>query len=242
MSAEVFQYSLAAFALGGAGTYAAGRGAEPRRRQERWVKFAVYFLVLNSVLLLAAMERAVFTCFALLVLAVGAGELSAVLAGARALGTGARAAIWAAYLCLGSGLLLYSFFPAASHIQFVYLVVAVFDGFSQVSGHLFGKHALAPTISPNKTAEGAIGGALAAAVTAVMLRGLLNLGLAPALTVAGVLVTAALAGDLAGSWIKRKGGVKDFGRALPGHGGVLDRFGSFLFAAPAALVLLCLGF
>ncbi|HKM89224.1 MAG TPA: phosphatidate cytidylyltransferase [Candidatus Acidoferrales bacterium] len=237
MIAEVFWFCLAAFAFGGAGTYVAGRKAEPRRRRERWLKFAIYFLVMNSVLLLAALGRAGFSCFAVLLLAIGAHELSTVLAGAHELGTGARAAIWAAYGCFGSGLFLFSFFSATRRIQFVYLVVAVFDGFSQVCGHLFGKHRLAPSISPHKTVEGAIGGILAAAVTAEVLRGLLNSGPGPALAVSGVLVTAAWAGDLSGSWIKRRGGVKDFGRLLPGHGGVLDRFGSFVFAAPVALTL-----
>jgi phosphatidate cytidylyltransferase len=105
-----------------------------------------------------------------------------------------------------------------------------------------GKHPLAQAISASKTVEGAAGGWLAATATALLLRGFIggssdgNTSLA--MGACGVIVAAGMAGDLAASWVKRRCGVKDFGRLLPQHGGVLDRFDSFLFAAPASLLLL----
>lgn len=101
-------------------------------------------------------------------------------------------------------------------------------------GRLFGRHKLAPRISPAKTVEGAIGGLLAAVIAVVALDYLLDLPHNPPLiALLGALVgVAAQLGDLSESAVKRRFGVKDMGRIFPGHGGVLDRLDSLLFVAP----------
>jgi phosphatidate cytidylyltransferase len=229
--------------------YAANRRAKAMTRHERWIKFAMYFVILNTVLVLAGLGPKVFGCFAVGLLAAGAVELSVALVAtpnsALSLQDAAtsrrpisRGTVWSVYGLASVGLLLFSFSAPSERITFVYLVVAVFDGFSQVSGQLLGKHRLAQKISPSKTVEGALGGCLAAMATAVLFRGFIHCSPSLALGVCGVIVTAAAAGDLAASWVKRRCGVKDFGRLLPQHGGILDRFDSFLFAAPASLILL----
>jgi phosphatidate cytidylyltransferase len=107
------------------------------------------------------------------------------------------------------------------------------------SGRAFGRHKLAPAISPGKTWEGAAGGLVAALVMAFAL-GTLLLRLEPRLTGALGLLVAVLApvGDLGESALKRELGLKDFGGVLPGHGGVLDRFDSLLFTAPVVYYVL----
>jgi phosphatidate cytidylyltransferase len=90
------------------------------------------------------------------------------------------------------------------------------------AGRRFGRKKLAPTISPNKTVAGLYGGVAAAALLGgawVLLRGL---GL-PLLVLAPIYAACAQGGDLFESWMKRSAGVKDSGKLLPGHGGVLDR-------------------
>lgn len=104
-------------------------------------------------------------------------------------------------------------------------------------GTFLGKHKFVPHISPKKTVEGAVGGVLAGALSA-LLYGLLlrRLGFGtnlPSLTVFGVVgsVVSQL-GDLTFSAFKRQYGVKDYGTILPGHGGILDRFDSIYYLAP----------
>ena len=106
-------------------------------------------------------------------------------------------------------------------------------------GKKWGKHLLWPAISPKKTIEGFVAGLLAALITAAILWPSLDLRCRPGpWFVGGTLIgiTGQL-GDLFESWIKRRGGVKDSGSILPGHGGLLDRIDSLLFAAPTVALL-----
>lgn len=103
------------------------------------------------------------------------------------------------------------------------------------TGMAVGQRKLCPDLSPGKTVEGAVGGMVAAVIVGA-LGGfyLTGLGLAEAAAFGLVTGAAAQVGDLAESALKRSCGVKDSGRLLPGHGGVLDRFDSLLFSAPVA--------
>ena len=100
------------------------------------------------------------------------------------------------------------------------------------AGRHFGKHKLSPTVSPNKTIEGSVGGAIASVVFAEIIGCYLGIGWFMSL-IAGLLCTIfAQIGDLCESLLKRDAGVKDSGDTLPGHGGFLDRTDSFAFTIP----------
>ncbi|GGG44151.1 phosphatidate cytidylyltransferase [Hymenobacter glacieicola] len=111
------------------------------------------------------------------------------------------------------------------------------------AGKTFGKHKLAPKISPGKTWEGAVGGFLLTLAMGWALGYLLpELSLTYRLVVAGVVAVFGPLGDLAESMLKRSVDIKDSGRIMPGHGGLLDRFDAFLFILPVlALLRLLLG-
>ena len=142
-----------------------------------------------------------------------------------------------------------------AEVSILYLLLALggawlTDSGAYFSGRAFGKHKLAPNISPKKTVEGVIGGVVTAfvfyflitlgytaiwkAATGVVIEvNWLALGaLAPLASVAGVL------GDLTASVIKRQCGIKDFGSIMPGHGGVMDRFDSVMFTLPTVYMYL----
>ena len=114
------------------------------------------------------------------------------------------------------------------------------DTCAYCAGMLLGKHKMAPKLSPQKTVEGAVGGVLGAALLG-FLYGAYFEGHMVELAQPGVISAAACAiaavisqiGDLAASAIKRNHGVKDYGHLIPGHGGIVDRFDSMIFTAPA---------
>jgi len=120
------------------------------------------------------------------------------------------------------------------------LVCAMVDIGSYFVGRGFGSRPLAPTLSPNKTVEGFIGGVVFGVMTAAVLSTLPpyeEVGFTGSLILGAVVSLVGPLGDLAESMVKRSLGVKDMGSVLPGHGGMLDRIDSFLFAVPAAYVL-----
>ncbi len=120
------------------------------------------------------------------------------------------------------------------------------DSGAYFAGRFFGRHKLAPVISPNKTVEGVIGGVVATVVIMMLYCVILNFGFdfktqylyALSYGVLGSL--AAVFGDLIFSAVKRQTGIKDYGNLLPGHGGILDRFDSMTVVAPLTEVLLML--
>lgn len=113
-------------------------------------------------------------------------------------------------------------------------VIVVSDSAQYYTGRAFGRRKLAPAISPKKTVEGAIGGAIVATAAGVGLMRLWVPSMAPVLAAGAsfVLAVAGMAGDLFESWLKRRVGLKDSGHLIPGHGGLLDRIDSWLFGAP----------
>ncbi len=128
-------------------------------------------------------------------------------------------------------------FPDRHGIAFVLAAVIVTvadDVASLLVGSAMGRHPLAPSISPNKSWEGLIGGALAAILVSVVVVHFIHPWTVSKALVFGVVVAVvAPLGDLSQSMIKRNLGLKDIGRLLPGHGGVLDRVDGLLFVMPA---------
>ncbi len=137
-------------------------------------------------------------------------------------------------LMLGEG-------QGALRVTATILCVSGSDTGGYIAGVLFGKHKLAPRISPKKTCEGLIGSfALSMAVGAAMAHFALGVSFWVGLVLGAVVVVTGTTGDLVESMIKRDLGIKDMSRFLPGHGGFMDRIDSVLVAAPAAWFVLFL--
>jgi phosphatidate cytidylyltransferase len=119
-------------------------------------------------------------------------------------------------------------------VLYVFAVTWITDTGAYFVGMRWGKHPLAPRLSPKKTIEGAIGGLIAATAMSLAWGTWINLPWLHCLILGPVLGVLAQVGDLCESAIKRDLGIKDFGTLLPGHGGILDRFDSLLFTAPIA--------
>ncbi len=123
------------------------------------------------------------------------------------------------------------------NVLFVLMLVWASDIGAYAAGRLIGGPKLAPAISPGKTWSGALGGLVAATSVAWFFSGIPSLPPGRGLLIAACLGIASQAGDLLESAIKRHFGVKDSGRLIPGHGGLLDRIDGLLAAAPAAALV-----
>ena len=151
--------------------------------------------------------------------------------------------------CFAAIVTLYAYSPL--YLLSVLAIVWAADIFAYFSGKAFGKHKLAPSISPGKSWEGAIGGGIAVLVIATLVivfggdtlantfpvRVQASLGWAVTYLTLILIVAASIVGDLFESQLKRRAGMKDSSNLLPGHGGVLDRIDALVPVLPLAALI-----
>lgn len=104
-------------------------------------------------------------------------------------------------------------------------------------GMLIGKHKMAPVLSPKKSIEGAVGGVVGAAALGAIYAAVTHGPLVEYAVICAVGALISMVGDLVASAIKRNRGIKDYGKLIPGHGGILDRFDSVIFTSPIIFYL-----
>jgi phosphatidate cytidylyltransferase len=227
---------LVYYLLGTVGIFFINRRKEPQIKRKAWIKHVNYFVITNLVFFSIAVNPVIFRYVAALIIIVGFYELFKLYRGSGFSHTGFFLASIIILASLSFGFYSFSLMDKGL-ILFAFLIIAIFDGFSQVSGQLLGRTKLFPKISPNKTVEGLIGGSLVAVLSAFVFKNLFTASSLKAIILAAVVVVFAFLGDTAKSLYKRKYNVKDFSNLIPGHGGFLDRFDS-LIAGGAGVALL----
>jgi len=216
------------------------KGKTAAEKSSGWLKYWTYLIMVVSVSAGLFLFPAFFLLFSILIVAFGYFEIILIFykvpetRNSDSLLMGALTI----FTILATGLIFFSI-QVKGILVLTFFTVTTFDGFSQLSGHLFGKRSIAPGISPNKTVEGLIGGIVMGTLTAFFLRSLLNLSASEAVLLGILITSAAFSGDILASYYKRRCGVKDYSRLIPGHGGILDRFDS-LVASGAVIGLLYL--
>ncbi len=119
------------------------------------------------------------------------------------------------------------------YIWLIFIISFGTDTFAYITGNLIGKRKLSPNVSPNKTVEGSIGGIIGAILLSFIYANVNDIGKTiDIMIIAFIGSIISQIGDLTASKIKRYAGIKDYGFIMPGHGGVLDRFDSIIFATP----------
>ena len=126
-----------------------------------------------------------------------------------------------------------------SVVWLVFLSSWIADTCAYFTGMLLGKHKMSPVLSPKKTIEGAVGGVVGSALSGVIFAAVVEKGtyIWQFALICAVGAVISIFGDLAASAIKRDNGIKDYGKLIPGHGGILDRFDSVIFTAPGIYFL-----
>ena len=222
----IVYYIIIFLIIGGIGMAVANKKTNDHVRKQRWLKYFTYIFI-TGIALLGIFYNFILWVGAIIVLASLAelvkvnflrGNISIVQAVLSVL----------LFIIVATSFILFLKTFQSSFLLFIYFQVLVFDGFCQISGQLFGKHQLAPRISAAKTVEGLIGGYIFCLVAALLAANWINVSSQIALLFGGLTALSSFIGDMTASWYKRKVSVKDYSNWLPGQGGFLDRFDSFL--------------
>jgi phosphatidate cytidylyltransferase len=231
----VVYYILFFLAIGAAGMALANRKAAPVIRRQRWLKYFTY-IIFTGVVVLGIFYDFLPWVAAIISLAALV-ELWKVNDQAETKPVLHKRFSFLVLILAATGFVFFTVTFHYSFLLYIYLQVIVFDGFCQITGQLIGKHPLVPTISPAKTREGLAGGWLFCVAVAVMTRDWVSLPLHKAALIGVLTGLTCMTGDLLASWYKRTVGVKDYSNWLPGQGGFLDRFDSFLVTGAVYFIL-----
>lgn len=201
-------------------------------RKNRWIKYVMYLLIVNLVIL--SIHFSFFYALAIVIAAIAFFEFVRMALKAAML---YRISFGIPFLLVLSLFLLASFQLNTYETGFVYTLVFCFDGFAQIIGQLLGKRQLTPKWSPNKTVGGFVGAFIITVATSFYY--CLNVARTDDIDLLEILLFGvavslfAFAGDILASLFKRVCGEKDYSNLIPQHGGILDRFDSFIFALAA---------
>jgi phosphatidate cytidylyltransferase len=229
MILRIYLILLGLFAIGAIAFFFINRKRESRLARNNWIKYITYFFIIHTLFISIVFFPRMFRWLAVIIIFAGLFEMIRLINHSGTSLKGFFTFSLILYALLGLG--FYHFSGMESRlVLFVFLVLSIFDAFSQLTGQLTGKTKILPVISPNKTLEGFIGGLVFAMSGSLVFRGLTGLPLQKVLILSAIIVLAAFLGDVSSSFYKRKSKVKDFSTLIPGHGGFLDRFDSFIVA------------
>lgn len=227
---------MAYFFLGAVGFIFINRKKEQSVARNNWVKFLTYFIIINVLFFCIIQGPVFFRSAAIIIIISGCLELSRLYVKSGYIHKQVFYFSLLFFLIISVGFFIFSGMEKEL-VLYVFLILSIFDSFSQISGQLWGKRKLMPTISPNKTWGGLAGGTLIALISGLLLKNLLYISSIEAIALTVNIILSAFVGDMASSFYKRQYKVKDFSNLIPGHGGFLDRFDS-LIASGAWIALL----
>jgi phosphatidate cytidylyltransferase len=207
------------------------RRLDPGAKKQQWTKYGVYLLLVNLLWFCLLWVPSFFPLIGWIVILLSAPELWKAVKKVRG-----RLGLMLAFLIIAGGFAGFLYMDA-HWILYTLFVVLLFDGSCQVAGQLLGKRALLPRISPRKTVEGLAGGALITLATTLLTRKSFAFEWSGLILTTCLIMAAAFTGDMLASAVKRKAKITTFGRVIPGHGGVMDRFDSLMMTGAIVYLL-----
>jgi len=221
-----FYIIVAFFSFGAVATVILNKKKDIDQAKGRWMKYFLYLIIVTTTIWFIYKDHMPDLAIGLLL--VGAFEICR---GWRSSRKGITFIGISTLLYCGLSFCFYEFCKMSTTcILYVYMIVFTFDGFAQLTGQLFGKRKILHRISPNKTVAGAVGGSLMGIATGLFMMRWLDVQGSAIWGAPIVICVSAFAGDGLASWYKRMCLLKDYSKLIPGHGGVLDRYDSFIFA------------
>ena len=223
------------FVIGGLGIHLLNLKLVAEARKKNWRKYIFYLLIFIIVLASILINKNTFLGISIVILSASLLELLTV--SKLSFESPSRNRFVFISLAIFSALTfffsLFILLPSVI-IAYVYSLVIIFDGASQITGHAVGKRKILPILSPNKSWEGLAGGTVSTVITSVVLHNFAGFSVIGSFFFGILVCLASFLGDMGASAFKRFFSTKDFGTILPGQGGMLDRFDSFI--ASGALV------
>lgn len=223
----IYLVILGYFVIGALGFYMINRKKSSLVARKSYTKFGTYFLIIHILFFSISFWPRIFHFWTLTIIGFGLFELVRLFINSGRRFAGFFYASISLFLFFSVGFYLYGYLDR-NLILYGFLIVSIFDSFSQISGQLWGQKKILPVISPNKTVGGIVGGTLIALISGYMLTGLYDASHVDRLMLSGGVILFAFLGDALASMYKRKYKVKDYSQFIPGHGGFLDRFDSLI--------------
>jgi phosphatidate cytidylyltransferase len=218
---------LGYFILGSIAFYFINRKKDKNEARKSWIKFITYFFIIHILFFSIVIYTPVFKYIALIIIAAGFFELYNVFNKSGFRHRNFFLLSLFIFMVFSIGFFLFSMMEKRL-ILFSFLLLSIFDSFSQITGQLWGSRKIFSEISPNKTVEGFIGGFTMAVLSSLLLKSLIASTLLNAVLLGFGIAVFAFLGDMATSLYKRTYNVKDYSNLIPGHGGFLDRFDSLI--------------
>ena len=223
----IYYIILIYFILGGISFYLINRNKEKAVAKKSYTKFITYFFIINILFFGITIKSVVFQYISSIIVIAGIYEIINLFFKSGNSHKLFFTLSLIIYFILSAGFLYFSHLNS-NLLLFSFLIISIFDSFSQITGQFFGKHKIIPKISPNKTIEGTIGGFIIAMGSGLLMRNLYDgFSWKTIIMTTGIIIFAFL-GDLLASLYKRKFKVKDYSKIIPGNGGFLDRFDSLI--------------
>lgn len=227
MILTIYILILVYFSMGAICFWFINQRKEASGARKSWVKLISYFIIINLLFFSIVINTQLFRILAIIIIIRGLYELILLFrrSGYQRMKFFLESA--GVFAVLSFGFFVFSGMDMGV-ILFTFLILSIFDGFSQITGQLWGRRKLFPSVSPGKTVEGLIGGAIVAIPSSILAEGFITAPPLKAMWLGAGVVLFAFMGDFLSSFYKRRFGVKDFSNIIPGHGGFLDRFDSLI--------------
>lgn len=223
---------IAYLLLGAIGMAIANKKVTPSVQRERWLKYFTYIFITSIVLFFIFQQY--FYVLAILIVILGLAEII------KATWKKENVNLFIVliiYSIISAGLIGFALKYSYQFQSAIYFQVLSFDAFSQITGQLFGQRLIVRKISPSKTIEGFAGGIMFCMLASLVTTNWLHIPVSLALLTGLFTAIISFTGDILASFLKRKVTIKDYGKLLPGQGGVLDRFDSLFMTGCCYYIL-----